>query len=349
LGYPRTDLIGKNDYDLFPKRQADFFTANDRKVLSGHEIVDIPEEPISTCKGERILHTKKIPVFGQNGEPEYLLGIAEDITERKRAEQERLRMAREQAAAEERERASREFLTIASHELKTPVTSLKLQLQMAARNLSLTGQAPSIEKLKKTFESSVQQVDRLTRLIEDLLDVSRIQSGKISFHLDHVDISTLLSDVLVRYQEPLEAAGCRLRTFIQPEVSAFVDRGRIEQVLVNLISNVLKYAAGAPLMVQLKTAGDNVCIEVIDNGPGIETHEQKRIFERFGRVAKGRHITGLGLGLFISQQIVEAHGGQILVESEPGHGAKFVILLPLKISGPALVDKFTYTAEPLSN
>ena len=349
LGFPRTELIGKSDYDFFPAEQADFFVSKDRAVLAGRDIVDISEEQIQTrFKGTRTLHTKKIPVFGKDGAPEYLLGIAEDITEQKKAEQERLRITREQAAAEERERASREFLSIASHELKTPVTSLKIQLQMAARNLSTTGRLPTPEKLKKVLDLCTQQVDRLTRLIEDLLDVSHIQSGKISFRLEQINLSTLLSDIIERYREPLETANCEVRTNLENEVFAFVDRGRIEQVVVNLIANVLKYAPGAPLNITLTKTEDQAQIEVTDNGPGIDPALEKRIFERFGRATSSRNISGLGLGLFISQQIVTAHGGAIRVESQPGSGAKFSITLPLKCTRPAIVDKYTYTAEQMT-
>jgi PAS domain S-box-containing protein len=349
LGLSRVELLGKNDFDLFPQSQAEFFIKKDREVLAGTAIVDIPEEPLrSQIKGERVLHTKKIPVLGKDGKPEYLLGIAEDITERKLAEEERMRIIRQQAASEERERASREFLTIASHELKTPMTSLRIQLQMAIRNLTQTGQLPSVEKLKKVLDTSALQVDRLTRLIEDLLDVSRIQSGKLSFHLENVDLSALMLDVLERYREPLEAANCVLDIHIDDTVTAVIDRGRIEQVIVNLISNVLKYAPEAPLTVSLSKVDHLARIEVEDRGPGIELQMQSRIFERFGRASSSRHIAGLGLGLFISQQIVEAHGGKIRVESEPGRGSRFVILLPLKPTNQPMVDKSTYTAESVS-
>lgn len=346
VGYSRNDLLGKNDYDFFPKEQADFFVQKDREVLAGRAIVDIPEEPIKTKHaGVRILHTKKIPVFGKSGNPEYLLGIAEDITDRKQAEEERLRINREQAAVQERERASREFLTIASHELKTPMTSLRIQLQMAIRNLSITGKTPSIDKLRKVLDISALQVDRLTRLIEDLLDVSRIQSGKLSFHLEQVDLSNLVLDVLERYREPLEEANCVLTMHLEESLKAFVDRGRIEQVIVNLISNVIKYAPDAPLSVNLERLGETAQIEVRDFGPGIERQLQSRIFERFGRASSSRHIAGLGLGLFISQQIVEAHGGRIHVESDAGKGSRFIIVLPLKPANLPMVDKITYTAE----
>ena len=350
LGFPRSELIGKNDYDFFPKEQADYFTQKDRAVLAGREILDIPEEPIQTQhKGPRTLHTRKIPVLGKNGEPEYLLGISEDITEQKKLEQERLRAAAEHAAAEERDRSSREFLSIASHELKTPVTSLKIQLQMALRNLAISGTSPPPEKLQKVLATSVQQVDRLTRLIEDLLDVSRIQSGKISFHLESIDLSVMLTDVIERYREPLEAARCKLTLSLEKGVFAVADRGRMEQVIVNLIWNVLKYAPGAPLSVTLKKFNDFARVEVADSGPGIEVHQQKRIFERFGRAGSSRNISGLGLGLFISQQIVEAHGGAIRVESRPGQGAKFIIGLPLNLEHPAVKSSVVYASSPPQN
>jgi signal transduction histidine kinase len=132
---------------------------------------------------------------------------------------------------------------------------------------------------------------------------------------------------------------------IEDGVTASLDRGRIEQVIVNLISNALKYAPESLLKVEMKKTGETAQIEVADSGPGIEPDQQGRIFERFGRATSSRNITGLGLGLFISQQIIEAHGGKIRVQSELGKGTKFIIHLPLKSSTPAMVDKFTYTAE----
>ena len=209
----------------------------------------------------------------------------------------------------------------------------------------MTGKPLSAEKMAKILEISTLQVDRLTRLIEDLLDVSRIQSGKLSFQLEYVDLTELLQDVLERYRDPLADSNCELRVALEPGVRALVDRGRVEQVIVNLLSNAIKYAPGTPLEIELKKEDGVARISVRDNGPGIGTDEKSRIFERFGRAAGSRNIGGLGLGLFISRQIIEAHGGTIEVNSQPGQGSEFVIVLPLKPARRPMVDTHSYTAQ----
>jgi len=515
LGIPREELIGKNDYDFFPAAQANLFIEKDRAVLSGREIVDIPEERIMTrALGERILHTKKIPLFDSEGRVQFLLGISEDITERKQAEETRLLLIREEATFKERESSERdaaflsaasaalastlnyheslerlgtlivnnlcdwctisvqknkgefervalchrdpsylplledlkkvhplpvsqdsrlnqllsvgrsmllspadpkilrqesagdehfeamskigvahflavpmrvrdkilgvillfssdpakgfsladqqfaeeigyragiaienaflfeeaqkaiqardEFLSIASHELKTPITSLKLQLQLTKRSVQAgQGEMPSPERFQRFLNVSMAQIDRLTRLVEDLLDVARIQAGKISFEFESADLSLLVQDVVERYQEPLLAAHCALSLRVEDGLMARVDRGRIEQVIVNLISNVIKYAPGMPVEIRLSRKQDWAILEVEDKGPGIKPDRLPRVFERFERAVSGRNISGLGLGLFITQRIVQNHGGKVAVESDFGRGTLFTVSLPL--------------------
>jgi signal transduction histidine kinase len=299
------------------------------------------------CKSWAPLVTllKKIPILDAQGEIQYIFGIVQDITEENRLNEARLHTERERAGAQARERATHQFLTIVSHELKTPVTSLRMQLQMAHRKMMMAQKPLPIEKLVKTFAQAMNQVDRLTRLIEDVLDVSRIQSGKLSFRLELVDLSALLKDVLCRYKDSLEESNCKLTVDLEEDVRALADRGRVEQVIVNILSNAIKYAPGAPLTIELKKSASDARISIRDHGPGIDPREQTRIFERFGRASLSRNIGGLGLGLFISRQIVEAHGGTIQVESHVGDGSIFIITLPLKPTGPPMVDSVDYTAE----
>lgn len=236
-----------------------------------------------------------------------------------------------------------EFVSIASHELKTPITSLKMQLQLAKKCFSdpqfalrsTPGFSIAPEKAVRALDISSTQVDRLTRLIEDLLDVSRIQAGQLNFHLEEVDLSMLTHEVIDRYADELAAVGCPLELKIQKGIFSVIDRNRLEQVLINLISNAIKYASGKPIQIQVYREGCFACLVFQDQGPGIPRERQARIFERFERAVSNRYVGGLGLGLFIARQIVQAHKGTIQVESELGKGARFKVTLPLD---PALTN-----------
>lgn len=492
LGYSRNELIGKNDFHFFPFEQAHFFTERDREVLNGKSTLEIAEEKILTKhRGERLLRTTKLPIFGADGKPEYLLGISEDVTELRRAEEAKLRIIREEAVMEEREHSSRravflaeasmlltssfdyrrslgrlaellvpsfcdwcsfalsqknalldsvavrgsflvdrlgavsrrhtdalfgrspaefvvasgksfydpvipevgsflavpitlrgkvlgamlfandvesraftfedvelaeeigrragiaidnallyetaqkaiqvrdEFLSIASHELKTPMTSLKLQIQMTRRAVDTKeSKVPTAERLAKVLDMSAVQVNRLNALVDDLLDVSRIESGKLTYHFEEVELCQLVKEVVERYQDHLLSAGCAVTVNVATAVPVWGDRYRLEQVVLNLLSNAAKYGRGKPVMVEVSGAG---CarISVRDSGIGIPSDKLDKVFERFERAAHTAHIGGLGLGLYISREIMRGHGGTIRCESELGGGSNFVAELPL--------------------
>lgn len=503
LGFDRKDLIGKNDYDFFPKEQADFFVSKDRAVLTGKEVVDIPEESLlSRTLGERILHTKKIPLYDENGVATYLLGVSEDITEKKQHEREVIRMIAEEARIAERERNTRrstylgeastvlartldyreslnelmriavpemgdwstvavlgedgklerlaqahadpalaetlnefvgnysfidavagmpellegrsvlrpvitdeelaqlardqrqlallrklgaisamlvpivsrgkvlgvmsfnsgsklydeedldlaqelarragtaidnallytsaqtairardEFISIASHELKTPITALKLQFQMALRT-------PDFEKSQRALTQGLFHVDRLSSLVEGLLDVSRIQTRRLTLTPEECDLAELLSEVVESHRSQLTEKGCALTTVFEPGIRGQWDKLRLGQVLSNLITNVLKYAPGAPVSIEAHRHGNRVRISVHDHGPGIPEAQKHSIFNRFERGTHSREVSGLGLGLYIVRQIVQAHGGTIFLDDDNSVGTKMIIDLPL--------------------
>ncbi len=263
---------------------------------------------------------------------------------------ERERLLRERAEARGNEIALREsndrmneFLGIASHELKTPITTIKGSTQLLERRLKkmLALETATVEERTHLQEEAQDllrrtnvQVNRLTRLINDLLDMSRIQAHKLEPHMERVDLVTVMQDVV---QE--QSRGAATRTILldlpaENEIPIFADIDRIEQVLTNYISNALKYsAADKPVMVSLRVEGHEVVVSVRDEGPGLPLEEQANVFDRFYRV-KGIEVksgsgVGLGLGLYICKTIIELHQGQVGVESEEGKGATFWFSLPL--------------------
>jgi PAS domain S-box-containing protein len=517
LGIHRQDLLGKSDHDLFPKGQADGFVKIDRAVLTGKSVYDVPEETIQTAMGIRFLHTRKIPVFGEDlSKPDYLLGISEDITEWKHAEAERLKVFGEKIALEERERgavqtafvadittvlassfdyhetlksvaeilvesmcdyctitllnedqtaervaishrdphlrnrmnqiladvqinkdgghplidvmhsgdtlhravvdeidlinftggnekylqllreigcrslilvpikirnnihgaisivsananklynardvavaeeiASRagtaienaklyegirkavqsrdEFLSIASHELKTPLTALKLQLEFARRQVKPEQNiAPAPDKIARMLDTSGAQVDRLVLLVDDLLDVSRIEAGKLNFSFESVDLAKIAREVAERYHENVTAAGSSLHLNIPNEpVLIWADPFRIEQVVLNVLSNAAKYGNQQPIELSVTHSSTHAQVICRDHGIGIPHAKIGKIFERFERAIESNHISGLGLGLYIAHEILTAHDGTIRAESKLAEGSTFIIEIPL--------------------
>ncbi|CAM3135304.1 response regulator [Corallococcus sp. ZKHCc1 1396] len=223
------------------------------------------------------------------------------------------------------------FLGVASHELKTPVTALLLHLEVTRRRLSSQrAEPPTPEKLKVAMDTALRQVERLARLVDELLDVSRIQAGKLDFHLEESDPVELVREVLESFHEQLHQARCAVELRVESGARVWWDRSRMEQVLVNLVSNAIKYAPGQPIRIEVTRHDGQLSIRVADSGPGIPREHQARVFERFERGGPPRSVHGLGLGLFIASQIVQGHHGQLRLDSDAGRGATFTIELPLK-------------------
>ena len=263
---------------------------------------------------------------------------------------ERERLLRERAEARGNEIALREsndrmneFLGIASHELKTPITTIKGSTQLLERRLKkmMALETATIEERTHLQEEAQDllrrtniQVNRLTRLINDLLDMSRIQAHKLEPHMERIDLVTVVQDVVQEQSRSAPARTILLAPPSEEEILVLADVDRIEQVLTNYISNALKYsAADKPVTVSLQLESHEVIVAVHDEGPGLPLEERPKVFNRFYRV-KGVEVksgsgVGLGLGLYICQTIIELHQGQVGVESEEGKGSAFWFSLPL--------------------
>jgi len=229
---------------------------------------------------------------------------------------------------EEATRQRDEFISIASHELRTPITSLKLQTQLTRRMLSKDepGLLP-LDRLGKFFRNTDLQISRLAKLVEDMLDVSRINIGKFMVTREDFDLATVVREVVDQFSSQLAASGNTVEISMESCQGRW-DRYRLEQVLNNLITNAIRYAPGAPIRIEGEQDSRFVRLSFCDEGPGIAKDKVGKIFDRFERATTGFGITGLGLGLYICRQIVEAHGGTIRVESDAGQGVRFVLELP---------------------
>ncbi len=230
-------------------------------------------------------------------------------------------------AARDAIRLRDEFLSVASHELKTPLTPLMLKLEALTRLL------PSLpdngRKLVPHVEVMRRQVKRLNAQIADLLDVTRISSGRLTLTLETLSLGEVVRDVVGQLEVQAQRAGCTLVLSDEGVPAGEWDRGRLAQVVENLLSNAIKYGADKAISVRVFSEGGRAALQVKDRGIGIAPEVMPRIFERFERGVSERHFGGLGLGLYISRQIVDALGGEITVESELGRGTTMTVRLPL--------------------
>lgn len=251
-----------------------------------------------------------------------VIAAVRDVTERKELE-DRARMWRK---AKEEVRERDEFLSIASHELRTPVTALQLQLQLLQRAAHR-----SLEELPKALEGKVEALERQTRrigmLVGELLDVSRMRLGKLELRREPLDVAEVARETVSHVRDELDRSGSQLVLDLSPTPGR-LDRLRLEQVIANLLVNAAKFGEGKPIALRVAPEGERARIQVTDRGIGISPEDQARVFERFERAVPSQHFGGLGLGLYIARQIVEAHGGEIRVESGPAAGASFTVLLP---------------------
>jgi signal transduction histidine kinase len=228
-----------------------------------------------------------------------------------------------------------EFISIASHELKTPLTALKLRLgsAMRMRGERTDAMLPDDEKITRAIAGANTAANRLVSLVDDLLDVSRLTAGRLVLHLEPVDLNELVRDVVGRLRETAAEAGSAIELHIPAPIVGRWDRNRIEQVVTNLITNAIKYGQARPITLSAQATGEGMQLQVKDGGVGIARADQARIFQAFERGSNPSRVGGLGLGLYIGRQIAAAHGGTLTVESTPDQGSTFILELPLRAGG----------------
>ena len=329
LGLPRSALLGRTDAEIFPPQLASAFATADREVLSSRTPVEIPEEIVATSgRGPRVLHTRKIPICDASGGPQYVLGISEDITERRFA-QEAARLAR--LEAERASHAKSEFLSRMSHDLRTPLNAILGFAQLL-----------EMDRLAPEQNESVRQILKggahLLELINEVLDIARIEAGHLSLSPEPVAVSEVVTQV-VELIRPLGAVrgiavGSDLPSTSPRHVRA--DRQRLTQILMNLVGNAVKYNRDAgTVMVSCTQQPDRLRIAVRDTGRGIPPPQLSLLFQPFERLgAEQSAVEGTGLGLAVSKGLVEAMDGAIGVESCVGEGSTFWIELPA-VEAPA--------------
>ena len=321
LGTPRSELVGRNDHDFFPPEEADFFTAKDRAVLESGQMLDIAEEKIHTAKGERILHTKKLPIRVVDG-ARYLLGISEDITDRKQAEE---AVARARDEAELANRAKSEFLGKMSHEIRTPLNAV-IGFTDLVLDTSLT--ADQRELLQEVRTSSLS----LLHLIDDLLDFSRIEAGALTLAHEAFSLRDVLIDSVKGLRARAEAKGLGVNLFVAPDLPDGLvgDPWRLRQIVTNLMANAIKFTDAGE--VGLRVAGDpseradlvrlHACVS--DTGIGVDSQCRSDIYLPFVQAdnSSTRRYGGAGLGLAISSRLVQMMGGRVWCESPSPTGTE---------------------------
>jgi PAS domain S-box-containing protein len=319
-GYTARDIIGRHFSVFYPESDI-------RAGKTEHELLAAMRDGRFEDEGWRLRKDgskfwANVVITAMRDATGALIGYAKvtrDRTERRKLEEERVALAHAQEAVRLRD----EFLSLASHELRTPLTVLQLQLDALSQRLAADDRS-TMTKLERSQRAS----QRLAELVDALLDVSHIATGRFTLKLEHADAAEIVATAVDRMHEAAALASCTLSVTADPAVGAW-DRSRLDQLVTHLVSNAIRHAAGSPIAVRVTRCDGEVVIEVRDRGPGLPEDELAQIFERFHRGASMRHFGGLGLGLYVVRQIAEAHGGRVTAENPAGGGACFTVRLPV--------------------
>jgi PAS domain S-box-containing protein len=338
IGYGREQLLGRNDYDFFPKDQADHFTAKDRETLAQGDIVEIQQEEIDTGDhGRRTLHTLKVPVRGKDGQPSLLLGISLDITQQKEAERRVVALNEELIRQAQLLQSSNEelesFCYSVSHDLRTPLRAINGYARLLEQEYSDRVDSQGV----RYVQTICKACDRMAQLIDDLLEFSRI--GRQSLSREVVDMTASARRSMTDAVEG--------RTDLVPlieitELPSIVgDRTLLQLVWLNLIDNAVKYTTGvngARVRISAERTGGEIVYSVSDNGVGFDMRYADKLFGVFQRLHSSTDYPGNGVGLAIAHRIIARHGGRIWANSEPANGSTFCFAMP---SGEPMLESTT--------
>ncbi len=329
FGYAPGEIVSQPVSMLMPRDRKDEMREILEKVRRGERVEHFETVRLSKDGALIPVSISVSPIKDESGNIVGAAKIARDVTEQKFQQAERELLYRE---AQEAARVREEFLSVAGHELRTPLTSLQFQLHTLRRRIKSGEHERGVELIDR----AATQLQRLARLTEELLDVTRITTGRLELELEAIDLGRIVREVVERHKDSLSRAGCEIRVVAPEGITGTWDRSRLDQVITNLLSNAVKFGGGKPIEICAGLDTSWARLTVRDQGIGISPEDQAKIFERFEQAVSKRSYGGLGLGLWITRQIVEALHGRIDVTSTPGLGSTFRIELPLEPSGGAL-------------
>jgi len=329
------DVVGKTDFDIFPKKRAKEMVKDDKYVMeTGKPIIDKIERATRPDGIDNYVSTTKIPRYNDKGEIIGLIGISRDITHRmqfRRLIEEKEKFEKKLEALKESDRLKSEFISTVSHELRTPLTIIREALMILFDEIT----GPTNEKQKEIIKKAHGTSEHLRYIIDNLIDISKIDKGRLKLNYSLVDLNALLRDALDSFQELAKEKGISLKhkLFNKP-ISIFIDSERIYQVISNLLNNAIKFTEeNGEVLLEVKIVQDKVRIAVSDTGIGITKKDFPKLFNKFMQSPElpAAKRKGLGLGLSIAKDLVEKHGGEIWAESKIGVGSEFYFTLPLYV------------------
>lgn len=332
LGVTPQQVVGKTDFDIFPKERACKMLEDDMHVIkTGKPIIDKIERATRADGIDNYVSTTKIPRFDKKRNIIGLIGITRDITRRMQLERfrhEKELIEKKLQALEELNKLKSDFVSVVSHELRTPLAIVKEAVSLLSDEIT----GPVNDKQREILIKARNNIERLKKIIEELLDISRIESGRIKLHYSLINLNDLLKDSEDFFVRQAQNQGVGLEYSLpKKQVNIFIDAERINQVISNLINNALKFTdTGGKINVEVALLENKVRVEVIDTGVGISKPDLAKLFNKFVQVSglASSERKGLGLGLYISREIIAKHGGEIWAESKLGVGSKFYFTLP---------------------